>query len=894
MKPKLIKSVSFAIAGLLALGGVAAGLTLKSASGEVKADEVASITGAQIYNNMSDDGSGSLNGWTWSGFTKEYCKVNDIQAISSNFWIRYTGSNIAKTYKVECAFYYGGMANCTLDLMKGTSSFKKITLLQNQRHEISETVSGVSNKIEYYFTNTPGYAMMQLFDASDIVVNFKVYMKTTKPAIITKGAGISNVYVSSNSNVTSTTSSDLKPSGTEYDDGTNVYGYAILGTGYNHKDGWTLMAGTGDTSGALYKVGSGKAGDNLGTITAEAKTKTVYRKGNGTSDLGNITLTYDQTANLGTPTRDGYTFFGWAYESDAHDPDFTSNLTKEQVNTLVLSNTVNLYAVWGYNSNVTAVIEAINAISKPIEYAEGCHNTIVNARTKYDSCSTAEKALVNNENYQDLVDAEATYAALRDAAVAEAIGSINAIGEVVYTNECYDLITEARYAYVSLVTDEDRDLVTNYDVLEQAKLTYDSLRDAAVANVIALIDAIGVVEYTQESFDKIDAATDAYDALVTAYDKDLVTNYSTLLDAQNAFMDLAAPRIHEVEEKINAIGTVEYTAESKALIDAARSAFDALVGPEPTKGVSNYITLLEAEEAYKAFDDQAKADVVKGLIDAIGEVKYPDSGDSIKAARDAYDALDKDQKELVSNYQTLLDAEATYAQLELDATRHEIVDEQSGVKVATSDGTGIPKNINLKVVVKTNVKAQEGSTELENIKKLLASDEKISNVFDVRLVQTEGGIEKDIQPSEIKEGMKLIVTIALPKGINTNDLKILHIHSESSIEFIENFKIDGNEVSFEVSSLSEIAFIQKASALPVWAIALIVVGGVLLLSCLLYILFMFVFNKWCIKDNKVVRAIKLREKQSRVKVILFPLCFTSRLDTAVFSSKAEAEKFLGK
>lgn len=893
MKPKLIKGVSFAIAGLLALGGAAVGLTLKTVDGEVKADEIASITGAQIYNNMSDDGSGSLNGWTWSGFTKEYCKADDIQAISSNFWIRYTSSNIAKTYKVECAFYYGGMANCTLDLMKGTSSFKTITLLQNQRHEISETVSGVSNKIEYYFTNTPGYAMMELFDASDIVVNFKVYMKTTKPATITKGAGITSVYVSSNSNVTSTTSSDLKPSGTEYDDGTNVYGYAILGTGYNHKDGWTLMAGTGDTLGALYKVASGKAGDNLGTISATAKTKTIARDGNGGSSLGDATLTYGQAYNLGTPTRDGYDFMGWATSSTVHDPDYGSSLTASQVNELVLGNVSTLYAVWSLDSNVIGAIGAINAIADPIVYSEVVHNSIVNARSKYELCNATEKALV--ENYQDLLDAEAAYAALRDAAVAEAIGSINAIGEVVYTNECYDLIAEAKYAYVSLVTDEDRDLVTNYDVLEQAELTYDSLRDAAVANVIALIDAIGVVEYTQESFDKINAATDAYDALVTAYDRDLVTNYSILLDAQNAFMDLATPRIHEVEEKINAIGTVEYTAESKALIDAARSAFDALVGPEPTKGVSNYITLIEAEESYKAFDDQAKADVVKGLIDAIGEVKYPDSGDSIKAARDAYDALDKDQKELVSNYQTLLDAEATYAQLELDATRHEIKDEQSGVKVATSDGTGIPKNINLKVVVKTNVKAQEGSTELENIKKLLASDEKISNVFDVRLIQTEGGIEKDIQPSDIKEGMKLIVTIALPKGINVNDLKILHIHSESSIEFIENFKVDGNEVSFEVASLSEMAFIQKANTgLPGWAIALIVIGGVLLLLCLLYILFMFVFNKWCIKDNKVVRAIKLREKQSRVKVILFPLCFTSRLDTAVFSSKAEAEKFLGK
>lgn len=55
------------------------------------------------------------------------------------------------------------------------------------------------------------------------------------------------------------------------------------------------------------------------------------------------------------------------------------------------------------------------------------------------------------------------------------------------------------------------------------------------------------------------------------------------------------------------------------------------------------------------------ADVI-AKIDAIGEVTK-DSGSSIKAARKAYDALSDAQKELVTNYQTLLDAEKSYKKL---------------------------------------------------------------------------------------------------------------------------------------------------------------------------------------------------------------------------------------
>ena len=60
-------------------------------------------------------------------------------------------------------------------------------------------------------------------------------------------------------------------------------------------------------------------------------------------------------------------------------------------------------------------------------------------------------------------------------------------------------------------------------------------------------------------------------------------------------------------------------------------------------------------------DEDAVADVIAKIV-GDGEVTK-DSGSSIKAARKAYDALSDAQKELVTNYQTLLDAEKSYKKL---------------------------------------------------------------------------------------------------------------------------------------------------------------------------------------------------------------------------------------
>ena len=181
--------------------------------------------------------------------------------------------------------------------------------------------------------------------------------------------------------------------------------------------------------------------------------------------------------------------------------------------------------------------------------------------------------------------------------------------------------------------------------------------DPAVAAVKELIDAIG--EVTLDSGDAIDAARAAYDELPEAK-KALVDNYEKLTAAEEAYTTLVdAAAAKAVDDLIDAIG--EVTLESGDAIKAARAAYDALTDTQKEL-VKNYEELTAAEEAYTNLVDAAAVKAVDDLIDAIGEVTA-DSGDAIKAARAAYDALTDTQKELVKNYEKLLAAEELYEEL---------------------------------------------------------------------------------------------------------------------------------------------------------------------------------------------------------------------------------------
>ena len=221
-------------------------------------------------------------------------------------------------------------------------------------------------------------------------------------------------------------------------------------------------------------------------------------------------------------------------------------------------------------------------------------------------------------------------------------------------------------------------LVSYYRLLQGKTSLYDmsdvtiqtAAKDQEAADAVeALINAIGTV--TKDSSEKIKAARGAYDALTDAQ-KALVENYKTLTDAEIKYAELVKTAEDEaaakaVEEKIDAIGTVTLNSEDK--IKEARRAYDALTDVQKAL-VANYMTLTDAESAYaalvKAAEDEAAADAVEALIDAIGTVTK-NSGEKIKAARDAYDKLTEDQKKLVDNYKTLTDAESAYRELNATA-----------------------------------------------------------------------------------------------------------------------------------------------------------------------------------------------------------------------------------
>lgn len=266
---------------------------------------------------------------------------------------------------------------------------------------------------------------------------------------------------------------------------------------------------------------------------------------------------------------------------------------------------------------------------------------------------------------------------------------IKAIGEVEYTEASREKIEGAREAYEAL-SDVQKGLVKNYSMLTQAEERYKDLKtqaEQALADqkaakaVEGKIEAIGEVEYTEASKAKIEEAREAFEALSTVQ-KALVENYITLVEAEVRYEQYVndektdREKAAAVKERISAIGTVEYTLESKGRIDAARTFYDDLT-PAQKSMVTNYDILTQAEDAYEVLKAQAEEDLraageAQSLIASIGTVTYTQScKELIEAARKAYNALSDVQKTLVSNVSLLTGAEDTYANLKACAEKEE-------------------------------------------------------------------------------------------------------------------------------------------------------------------------------------------------------------------------------
>ncbi|MBQ7596478.1 MAG: hypothetical protein IJU45_07430, partial [Clostridia bacterium] len=155
----------------------------------------------------------------------------------------------------------------------------------------------------------------------------------------------------------------------------------------------------------------------------------------------------------------------------------------------------------------------------------------------------------------------------------------------------------------------------------------------SLSSVEALIDSIGT-DFTSEDFaEKAAQARAAYESLKPAQQA-LVENYDKLLAAEAAVADLNAA--NDVIDLIDTIGTVEYTDECKEKIDAAKAAYNNLTA-EQKELVTNYTTLTAAESTYALVEAKAQLtsaiNEAKAFYESIkDDEKYAEIANAVKTA----------------------------------------------------------------------------------------------------------------------------------------------------------------------------------------------------------------------------------------------------------------------
>ena len=184
----------------------------------------------------------------------------------------------------------------------------------------------------------------------------------TYAVYIAAGLGISSVYLSTTASATSGSAS-----GTKFNYGSTVYGFAVLGEHYDVPDGWVLISGTRHETGSKYRVATKTnltSAHDFGTINANIETYTltitkgtgvdkIYYKVNGASSYTSSTSTVSVSVN------DLSTYYYYATASTGYTADancgssslpITGTVSCEDINKSVTA-TINTYTItWKYLS----------------------------------------------------------------------------------------------------------------------------------------------------------------------------------------------------------------------------------------------------------------------------------------------------------------------------------------------------------------------------------------------------------------------------------------------------------------------------------------------------------------------------------------------------------------
>ena len=346
----------------------------------------------------------------------------------------------------------------------------------------------------------------------------------------------------------------------------------------------------------------------------------------------------------------------------------------------------------GAKQRAAAVNGMINQIGKTIELTDECEAKITAAREAYEELSREEKGYVTN--YDTLAAAETELARLKKEAddkaaaakVTDLIRALPAVKDLTLEDHQEDVVA-ARTAYGNL-TDDQKDYVTAETIgtLVLAEEQIAKLLDAAaVDELIKEIEALPAAEnVTLENETAIANALAHYNALSEDQKNDLkekssesLTKLNDVIDRLNELKQEAAEQeaVDEVNAKLNALPAAEdILFADQTAVTEARSAYEAL--EDIKEGLKDRVSaealakLTAAEDRLDAL--QEEVDHVAELIEAIPAVDdlTVADADQIQEARDAYDALNNDQKQQLTDsglLSELLIAENQMSWLQKDA-----------------------------------------------------------------------------------------------------------------------------------------------------------------------------------------------------------------------------------
>ena len=297
-------------------------------------------------------------------------------------------------------------------------------------------------------------------------------------------------------------------------------GSADAATGTSKQDG-TIEA-TEHVASTNAGVTAIKVADVDAKILGNSFTVTVPYGTKVTASLFEITLA-DSKATYTTPVEENGV---WSFTVTAEDGSTTATYTV----------TVTI----GKNPDQVKADEVIGLIDNIGTVTLDSKAKIDAAREAYEGLTEAQKELV--KNYQTLEKAEARYAELLndENAAKNVIDLINDIGTV--TTDSKAKIDAAREAYSKLTEAQKNLVTNYQTLekaeADYAKLVADKADQDAADAVIDLINGIGTV--TKDSKAKIDAARKAYDKL-TEIQKKLVSNYQVLEKAEEDYAKLTDP-----------------------------------------------------------------------------------------------------------------------------------------------------------------------------------------------------------------------------------------------------------------------------------------------------------------------------------------------------------------